>query len=178
MLSRSPCSNARNRFGCVARLTALSAAVSARVARPLITASDARSGSVSTIARSNSAGEFVCTRAGCCPVRRTYSSAPSAYTSVAVVSTPPVSCSGAAYSGDQAAAPLGVTVAGVPRPSPSNSFAIPKSSSFTCPCFATSTFDGFRSRWTIRFACACATAASTWRNSCSRASIDNRFASQ
>ena len=42
---------------------------------------------------------------------------------------------------------------------------MPKSSSFTVPSVATSTFDGLMSRCTIRLACACATAASTSRNS-------------
>ena len=50
---------------------------------------------------------------------------------------------------------------------------MPKSSSFTCPSRVTSTFDGLRSRWTIRFACAWATADSTSRNSRMRASMSS-----
>ena len=47
---------------------------------------------------------------------------------------------------------------------------MPKSSSLTCPSALTSTFEGFRSRWTTRLACAWATAASTSRNRRMRAS--------
>ena len=46
---------------------------------------------------------------------------------------------------------------------------MPKSSSLTWPSGVTSTLDGLRSRWTIRFACACATASRTSRNSVTRA---------
>jgi hypothetical protein len=58
----------------------------------------------------------------------------------------PVSCSGAAYSGVNAR-PVAVTGAGLPDSSLSSSVATPKSSSFTCPCVSTSTFEGLRSQW-------------------------------
>jgi hypothetical protein len=66
-------------------------------------------------------------------------------------STParPSSCSGALYSGVSAASSQRVAAS---PDSGSSSLAIPKSSSFTTPSCVTSTFDGFRSRCTIRFA--------------------------
>ena len=68
-----------------------------------------RRGSRSTIARTRSAGDRRAGPTGCWPVRRTYRSTPSAYTSVAVVTCPPVTCSGAAYSGVSAAPPSRVS---------------------------------------------------------------------
>ena len=54
---------------------------------------------------------------------------------------------------------------------------MPKSSSFTRPSGVTSTLLGFRSRCSTRLLCACATAASTSRNSRIRASIEAACAS-
>ena len=73
-------------------------------------------------------------------------------------------CSGAAYAGVRAASPSRVCAVSRAVASASSSFAMPKSSSFTCPSFVTSTLDGLRSRCTTRFAWACATASSTSRN--------------
>ena len=55
------------------------------------------------------------------------------------------------------------------RPRRRSSLAMPKSSSFTSPAAVTRMFDGLRSRCRISRLCACATAASTSRNSRTRA---------
>ncbi len=57
----------------------------------------------STTARTSVAGDRMASPAGCWPVSSTYTSTPSAYTSVAVVTGPRVICSGAANSGVSAA---------------------------------------------------------------------------
>ena len=60
-------------------------------------------------------------------------------------------------------------------------FAMPKSITFATgrpSCVATRMFDGFKSRWTMPFWCACWTASHTSVNSASRASIDNASRSQ
>ena len=58
------------------------------------------------MARISVTGDRTAAPTGCCPLSSTYKSTPSAYTSVAVVTWPCASCSGAAYSGVSGAAGL------------------------------------------------------------------------
>ena len=88
---------------------------------------------------------------------------------MAVVTLPPVTCSGAAKAGVNARPASRVSAVAAPSaPSPSRSLAMPKSRSFTWPSRDTRTFDGFRSRWTTSWACAWATASRTSRKSRTR----------
>ena len=91
---------------------------------------------------------------------------------------PRVTCSGAAYFGVNATSPSRVMTVWTASVSSASSLAMPKSSSLTSPAAVTSTFDGLRSRWMIRLACACATADCTSRTSRMRSSIDRRSSSQ
>lgn len=116
-----------------------------RVAVP--TTSDGGRGSVSSTFRSISYGPDDSSLCGRNPVSSSYKTTPIAYTSVAVVIASPRTCSGAAYPGVITFRPVAVR----PGASASSIFAIPKSSSFTRPSSDTNTFDGLRSRCTIRF---------------------------
>src|SRR5262249_48586684 len=92
---------------------------------------------------------------------------------------PPITCSGAAYFGvNEDPASRVSTVAGCSPVSSSISLAMLKSSSLTWPSRLTRTFDGFRSRCTMRLACACDTAACTSRKRRMRASMPSCSSSQ
>src|SRR5260221_486019 len=55
---------------------------------------------------------------------------------------------------------------------------MPKSRSFTTPASVTRTFDGLRSRWMMRLACACATAETTSSKKPTRAATERFCAAQ
>ena len=105
---------------------------------------------------------------GWASVSSSYSSTPSAYTSVDVVSSACWNCSGAAYRGVSASALSPVSAVCAISAWPGSSLAMPKSSSLTLPSPSTRMFDGFRSRWMTSWPCAAATASSTCRNSSTR----------
>ena len=72
---------------------------------------------------------------------------PSEYTSLAVVTAPPMICSGLAYSGVSSRSFIRVSSDAVLPPLPwLSSFAMPKSSSFAVPSAVTRMFAGLRSR--------------------------------
>ena len=81
-----------------------------------------------------------------------YSRMPREYTSVAVVTCSPRTCSGLAYSGVIICSPGAVAAASVwPESSAFRSLAMPKSSSFGTPSCVTRTLAGLMSRWMTRF---------------------------
>ena len=86
------------------------------------------------------------------PVSSRYRTMPSEYTSLAVVTAPPMICSGLAYSGVSRRSFMRVSSDTVLLPLPwFSSFAMPKSSSFARAVAVTRMFAGLRSRWMIRF---------------------------
>ena len=161
MASRSPRRRRRRRSGVVPR-AALTCAGEISMLSPsgrvttsaLSTRVLGRSGSSSQIARATSAGERPSSRYGRWPHSSSYSSAPSVYTSLTVLSASPRTCSGLAYSGVMIRWSVRVTGAVTPESEGFSSFAMPKSSSFTCPDSVTRMLLGFRSRWMTRFWCA------------------------
>ena len=129
------------------------------------------------ISRSISTGVLSSSAKGRMPVKSSYRSTPSEYTSVAVVTGPPSSCSGAAYSGVSAADCSRVTGPSMPNPDGSSSLAMPKSSSLTSPWVDTKMFAGLRSRCTTSAPCACWTAWHTTRKRRRRSSTERWCAS-
>lgn len=97
------------------------------------------SGSVSST-RSASDPDSPRTRCGARPHKSRYSATPSAYTSLAVVTGSPRTCSGDAYSGASMRTPVRVR-GGSSLADSSSSFAMPKSSSFGSPASVTRMFE-------------------------------------
>ncbi len=105
--------------------------------------------------------------AGSRPVMSSWRRMPSAQTSVAVVTGSPRRCSGAARCGVIGAS-SSERVGWVASSRGDRSLAMPKSSRCTRPSALTRTFDGLRSRWTTRLACANCTARQSSTKSSAR----------
>ena len=99
------------------------------------------------------------------PVSAWKSITPTAYQSLASVTFRPAACSGAMYAGVPA------ICVDVPTPSERRGSTSPKSRTTTRPDGSTRTFDGFRSRWSLRARWSAATPSASCRMAPRRRSI-------